>query len=138
MSKNDTIWRGTVRGGKIQFENPEQFAIAVAQLEGKPVTLTLKKFFFQRSINANKLYWSYLRDIVQETDGIYTEDRANSLHQYFRRQLLPPVEEKVKLPNGKVITFLRPKSTTELDSQQFSAYLKAIEMLTGVAIDERQ
>ncbi len=138
MARNDTIWRGTVHGGKIQFENPGQFATAVALLEGKQVTLTLKKFFFQRSINANRLYWAYLRDIVQETDGIYTEDRAWSLHEYFKRQLLPPVEEKVKLPNGKTIEFRRPKSTTELDSQEFSAYLKAIEMLTGIAIDERQ
>ncbi len=138
MSKNETIWRGTVIAGKIKFHDPQQFAAAVSRLEGKQINVVLKKFFFQRTIPANRLYWAYLRQIVQETDGIYTEDRAKVLHEWAKRQFLPPVDEVVKLPTGKVIEFRRPKSTTELDTREFSEYLKAIELATGIAIDERQ
>lgn len=152
MAKNETIWRGVVHGGKIMFDNPQQFSQSVALLEGKQVTLTLKKFFYQRSTNANRLYWAYLRDMVQETDGLVTQDRIDSLHEYFKRQLLPPVIEKFDMmvaprdekgqfsgpPALKTIEFKRPKSTTELNSQEFSEYLRGIEMLTGISINYQQ
>lgn len=113
---------------------PDKFAELVKSLEGKEVTLSLSEKKWTRSLNANALYWVYLRAIVEATDGVATKDRMETLHEYFKRELLEPIVETVHLPNGKTIGFRRPKSTTVLDSKEFSDYMKGIELLTGIEI----
>ena len=117
------VFRAKVRAGRMALNDPEKFGTFVAKLEGKDIRVTIEEVWFQRSKGSNNFYWLYLTQIVEETDGVATKDRIESMHEYFKRQLLPPVTEKVKLPGGKVVEFRRPRSTTELDPIEMTEYI---------------
>lgn len=82
----------------------------------------------KRSLPQNSYYWLYLGVIARETG-----DDENSLHEYFRRTLLPP----------KMITVMKkeirvPTSTTELSKVDFGEYLDRICSLTSVPLPDRE
>lgn len=74
-----------------------------------------------RSVQANRLYWAWLRVIAESTG-----DDENSLHEIFKRMFLPP---KFQTYRGKEIKL--PRSTTELSVKDFSEYLMRIEKEAG-------
>lgn len=122
-----------VQKGKILFDHPDEFTASVHRMEGKAVTVTVKRWRPQRSLNANALYWAYLKEITEALEGMWTRESQEAYHAYFKKQLLPPVRTVLKLPEGKV-EMQRVKSTTELDKAEFAHYLKGIEMLTNIPI----
>ena len=78
----------------------------------------------KRSIDQNAYYWLILTCIMQESG----QDK-DSLHYYFRSQYLGMYE---RICFGSVIT--EPKSTTELDSKQFTQYIEEIRIFAATEL----
>jgi len=79
-----------------------------------------------RTSSQNNFYFFYLGLISQDTG-----DDVNSLHEYFRRTLLPPKFISIK---GKEIKI--PTSTTELSKIEFGEYMDRISMETEMEIPD--
>jgi hypothetical protein len=84
--------------------------------------LILQKYRQDSSSRQNRYYWAYLHIIRTELG-----DDENSLHEYFKRALLPP---KFITALGKEIKI--PASTTKLDKVEFNEYITKIEVECGV------
>lgn len=94
--------------------------------EGKLLRLTYETP--KRSNAQNRYYWLYLGVIAAETG-----DDENSLHEYFRRTLLPP---KLITAQGKNLQI--PRSTTDLNKIEMGEYLDRICALTNVPLPDRE
>ena len=79
-----------------------------------------------RSNQQSRYYWNYLNIIEFETGN-----NSNDLHEYFKRELLPPVWKEVRYKKFRV-----PASTTKLSKTEFSDYLDKICALTGVPLPD--
>lgn len=112
-----------IQNGKISNQN--KFNEYLASLKGI-YRLEFKQVKTQRSLNQNNFYWLYLGVIAQETG-----DDPNSLHEYFKRSLLPP---KIISVLGKSIKI--PASTTELSKIEMGEYMERICALTNIPIPE--
>lgn len=112
-----------ITNGKISNEN--KFTEYLTSLKGI-YRLEFKKVQTTRSLNQNNYYWLYLGVIAQETG-----DDPNSLHEYFKRALLPPKFIKVL---GKEIKI--PASTTKLSKIEMGEYLERICALTSIPLPE--
>lgn len=84
--------------------------------------LIFQKYKLDRSSRQNRYYWAYLRIIRMDTG-----DDENSLHEYFKRTLLPPRYIKAL---GKEIKV--PATTTKLSKEEFNDYITKIEIECGV------
>jgi hypothetical protein len=131
------IFYGRVANNKFVPYRRELLNKYVTSLNGKEVEFSIEVRKDKRTDGQNRLYWLYLRLIVENSDGVVTKDAIDSLHEYLKRQLLKAVDDKIKLPNGKVIEFRRPESTTKLDKATFSKYMKDIEILTGIPVPDK-
>lgn len=122
------IFLAKIVNGKIDFKshNALRFLDWVKNNEGKTIRISTPDS--KRSTSQNAYMWLYLGVISQETG-----DDANSLHEYFKRTLLPPKFIKVM---GKEIKI--PQSTTELSKSDMSEYLDRICNLTGVPLPDRE
>ena len=93
-------------------------------LQTGPLRVEWKPHKKSRSLSQNSLYWFWLttiRDHVRDTIGqTYTTDE---IHELFKDMFLPKVSFKFR---DRLI--IRPKSTRELNVQQFTDYLNDIEM----------
>lgn len=93
--------------------------------EGKILEVQLYKPL--RSNQQNKFYWAYLALIESETGNL-----ATSMHEEFRRKLLPP--EWIKGIKGEDIKI--PHSTTTLTKIEFGEYLDKISALTEIEVPD--
>jgi arginine deiminase len=119
--------------GKMTWETPynhDRFLQNLRENEGKPYRI--EPLISTRSMSQNSLYWLYLEVIQRETGN-----QATELHEYFKRELLPPKFIKVKI-KGKEIERKIPASTTELKKNEFIDYLDKISALCGVAIPDTE
>ena len=119
----------TVLEGKMHWEtvyNHERFLQNLRENEGK--AYRIEPLVSTRSMSQNSLYWLYLEVIQRETGN-----QATELHEYFKRELLPPKFIKVII-KGKEIERKIPASTTELSKNDFIDYMDKISSLCGVAI----
>jgi len=79
-----------------------------------------------RSLEQNRFYWFYLSIIERETGNL-----AKSLHELYRRTLLPP---KFLQVNGRELKI--PTSTTELTKIEMTDYLDKISADSEVPIPD--
>ncbi len=110
--------------------NHERFLHDLKQNEGKPYRI--EPLISTRSMSQNNLYWLYLTVIQRETGN-----NANDLHEYLKRELLPPVFIKVKI-KGKEVERKIPASTTDLTKTEFIDYMDRISALTEIAIPDTE
>ncbi len=122
MVKPAKRFTGKVIDGKLLINNSKLFKLYLQSLEGKKVEIGVRKEMKIRSTRSNSFYWVYLSVIAQETG-----DDENSLHEYFKRVLLPPQIIEVL---GKEIKI--PASTTKLSTEEMSEYIQRIHSLTGI------
>ncbi len=122
------MWRAIVKNGRLAMGSVTKKAYLewLATHEGKQVLISpvVKK----RSDSQNAYYWVYLAVIERET-----WNNAADLHEYFKRQLLPPV---IKTIMGKEVRL--PRSTRTLNKSEFTEYLDKIAALTNVALPDRE
>jgi hypothetical protein len=95
---------------------------AILLLKGADITkrqvFELKRLVVKRSLSQNALYWMWLSCISDETGN----DKDN-LHDYYRESFMPKKEVLVFSE-----TRMKPKSTTELDTSEFTVYLEKIRI----------
>lgn len=108
--------------------NHSRFLQCLKENEGKD--FRIEKLVSTRSLSQNSLYWLYLETIEKETGN-----SASDLHEYFKREFLPPKFIKVMI-KGKEIERKIPASTTELEKIPFTDYLDKICAMTGVSIPD--
>lgn len=84
----------------------------------KKWVMEFKPYRIQRSVKANNLYWMWLNCISKETGN-----DSETLHQYFAEKYL--AWDTKGCLDGEVI---KRRSTTSLDSKEFSEYLENIRM----------
>jgi hypothetical protein len=76
----------------------------------------------KRSNPANALLWA-LYHAMAERDWNGQRYSAESFHAYYKQRFLGA--DDVLLPNGKTLTI--PRSTANLDADEFSDYLAKVE-----------
>lgn len=118
------IFYGNIDKGQLNLINKQRFKDFIYTLNGQEVEVWVDKRTKKRTDRSNRYYWAYLHCIERETG-----DDANSLHEHFKRLLLPPKFEFLK-SIGKEVEI--PKSTTSLTTIEFSEYIKKIEVLTEI------
>ena len=114
--------------------NHERFLQNLRQNEGK--AYRIEPLISTRSMSQNSLYWMYLEIIQRETGN-----NANDLHEYFKREFLPPVFIKIKLGkelNAKEIERKIPASTKALSKTEFIDYMDRICSATNVSIPDTE
>lgn len=97
---------------------------------GKTVRIELPEP--SRTNTQNNFYWLYLSVIERETGN-----NQNDLHEFFKRQFLPPQKITVTI-NGQEMERMIPASTTKLSKNDFGDYLDKICALTNVPIPDPQ
>lgn len=110
------------------INSPETLENALQGLKAlnldKPWRMTVKPYRKQRSNAQNRLYWMWLKEIEQET-GNESED----MHFFFRIKFLEIIKREVM---GVAATEAR--STTSLDTKEFTEYLDKIDRFTAETI----
>jgi hypothetical protein len=116
----------TSKQGKLIFSNTRELEEYLLANDNKKLTVVIDREKGVRSLQQNKYYWAYLGLIADSTG-----DNATSLHEYFRRALLPPKFINVL---GKEVRI--PMSTTELDKIAFGEYLEKICAEVEIALPD--
>lgn len=86
------------------------------RLDKKSYEITIKPVNHKRSVDQNSLYWLWLTIIEHETGN-----DKDTLHEYFKTKYLGTNDVKVF-----GITMTKAKSSTGLDTKQFTDYLNNI------------
>lgn len=109
---------GVIRNGKVHLDQPDRWRAAKAQLEGRPIELSLGRLRHNRSLKANAYMWAIYRLIAQETGN--DED---TIHKTMKGMFLPL--EDLVLPNGETVKTLG--STRGLDTVAFGEFIERIK-----------
>lgn len=137
MSSRPAAARALVAAGRLQWHSEADRALfqhALAQHDGKVVSLTVKRHAETRSQRQNRWYWGVILPAIAEETG---EDR-DSLHEVFKRMFLPDVLNEP--PDAARLTIVHPQTgavlaggedpawwtTTRLDTGQFGEYLERV------------
>lgn len=115
----DTFY-GKVEEGKLKLSNPNQFNNKLRNLEGKNVKVSLETRKNSRTLAQNGYYWGIVLGTISDYTGYEVED----LHNHFKYHFL---KRKV----GNLDTF---KSTTELNTKEFSDYIEHIRKFANQVI----
>ena len=122
-----TAFYGKVENGKMAWATTATAVAVQNWLKSHEGTrFKLEEAVDQRSDGANRYYWMYLGVIARETG-----DDPNSLHEFFKRKLLPPEIIRVMGEDVKVA-----RSTAKLDKLEFQEYLDRIAALCEVPLPD--
>ena len=80
-----------------------------------------------RSTPANARYWLLLHLIAEKIRPEGKPYSAETWHEWFKQRFLGA--DEIELPNGR--TFMRQRSTTNLDVEQFATYMDTVEHWAG-------
>jgi hypothetical protein len=124
---------GFVEDGVLHFAEPDRFASAVRDFEGKRVTVTVEKLEPRRSLAQNAKMWAAYDKARKELadDSGHTKDE---LHEFLKDLYCPETEIAIR---GVV---RRVKSTRLLTKPQMSEYLErcfAFFAQQGIYIPDR-
>jgi len=121
---------GTIKNGKVIFDEPELITLRTHSLEGKRVFITMEVDKAERSTSQNKYYWGVVIKLLEEETG---QDRQ-SLHEVIKEKFLT---SWVKI-NGHEEKMV--KSTSELDTKEFETLMSSVRQwassFLGVYIPE--
>lgn len=103
-------------GGLLVMEQPKAYGSHLRSLAGKHVELVLRKRQQKRSHQANRFYWGYVLDEIADAAGYSKEEAHDALKYEFLRE------------DGDG-TLVRVKSTADLSTEDFSAYVERCMVL---------
>ena len=106
------IFFGNIKDGKLELEVPKKFFDYIASLPEKRMRIKMQVARKIRSLDQNNLYWKWLTVMADEL-GYDTEE----LHASFKAMFLVDRSQKIPLV----------RSTTMLNTKEFSTYLDKIE-----------
>lgn len=119
------MFNALVKNGELDFGsdyNLARFKQWLKDREGKKIKIS--EFKSLRSNLQNSFYWAYL-DIISRETG----DDPNSLHEFFKRKLLPP---RFISALGKEIKVTA--STTKLNKIEMGEYIMRISSLVSIPV----
>lgn len=106
--------------GKLRAES---FVSALSALKARnvPVVLTVEEYKDKRSNQANRYYWGVIVELIHRAlnEGGFEVSREGT-HDLLKFRFLK--EDKPLGEDGEFITVI--KSTTELDKEEFGAYIE--------------
>lgn len=115
------------------MSSPAYFSTLISKLQvGKKVWVTVDERAPKRSEQQHRLYFAYLTYISNET-GNEVED----LHEHFKAKYLA-LPQSVLTLKGNKSQVIKYASTTGLTKDEFSFYLRRIELETGVPIPDTE
>jgi len=103
---------GRIKQGNLILNDIKRFNLFIKKQKDCVVEVRVKKYRKQRSTDQNSLYWMWL--------GIIGDDLgydADELHATFKAMFLTDLSKKLPLV----------RSTTALNTQEFSLYLERID-----------
>lgn len=98
------------------MEQPKAYGSHLRSLAGKHVELVLRKRQQKRSHQANRFYWGYVLDEIADAAGYSKEEAHEALKYQFLRDD----------GDGPLV---RVKSTADLSTEDFSAYVERCMVL---------
>lgn len=98
-------------GGLVVMEQPKAYGSHIRSLAGKHIEVYVQKRAQKRSHQANRFYWGYVLNEIADAAG-YSKDEA---HEALKHQFLKDDGD------GPLV---RIKSTADLSTEEFSAYVE--------------
>jgi hypothetical protein len=117
------VFYGKVSRGVLLPEKPATFRNYLSSLEGKEVSIAVKKksIVKPRSLNENNYYWGVVLALISATTGYEPEEVHEALkHKFLRR------------PGPKLDRIL---STAGLDTIDFEKYLEKIRLWAATELE---
>ena len=108
------IFLGTVKQGKLSFNNLQQFTDYLKSLGEKSVEIIVRKIIRIRSNNQNRYYWGVVVPLLVNATGYTTEEMHEALKMLFLKDL-----------TRKIPTL---RSTADLTTTEFEDYLGKVRM----------
>lgn len=115
----------SIKDGQLDFSSPEWASKKFNELPDGQYTLTVEKYFGQRTNQQNKYYWGCVIPLV--SDGLvnvgYKEFKDSELvHEYLKKEFLTK-----KIGNENTGEFLEvPGSTKELSTKDFNDFIENV------------
>lgn len=123
MSVNAYI--GTVEKGKFIPDSPRDFATEFLRRNGKRVVVSVKVWRKKRSNNQNRYWWAVVVRLFADA-MVCLPDEA---HEALKAEL----NSEIKVIGDRVIRI--PKSTADLDTQEFKALVERAQRLGAEMFD---
>ena len=95
----------------------------LSKFEGQTVLCEVVKWHPRRSIQSNRYYWAVLNEVIRQT-AEYTGHTKDELHEAFKDMFLK--SNFVNVLTGE--SGERAKSTTKLNSAEFSEYVEKVKL----------
>jgi len=113
--------KGKIENGVILYQEQELKEKWVKSLEGKEVSVVIKKYKKNRSGSQNKYLWGGVYRTISDFTGYETED----LHNHFKAHFL---KKKV----GELTTTY---STSGLNTKEFTEYIEKIKRFASIQLE---
>lgn len=112
------IFRGQIEDGRFCLVDRAEFAKLKESLEGKPIEITLKRLRPARSGNQNAYYWGVVMALFADHCGYEPQE----MHEALKLRFL------VVDPDAPLLV---ARSTTQLDTRQFTEYIEHVRQLAA-------
>lgn len=117
------VFKGEVDDkGKMTILRKKKMAEYIARYAGKTLGVTIKPYKKPRGRQEEKYYHAVPKMMVAEAMDLEPEDA----HAFLCKLFL--TVEEMKVINGKEVRYTRVRSSTELDSKQYSEWNRKIRM----------
>jgi len=120
------ILKGTIVAGKINFADEEKLRMHLASfMDEAKIEVVIRKARSQRTIKQNNYYWAGVLEIIHQETG----NDIHDLHDFFKAKFL---QKRIEI-FGKTYTVIR--STTDLNTKEFTEYIRQIKMNAASTLD---
>lgn len=106
----NAIFRGTVKGDKIVFQDARAFKALISSLEGKQIDFIVRRYHPARSTQQNRYYWAVVVGLIAEHCGYEPEEAHDALRMRFLQK-----------PEAALPTV---RSSASLDTKEFTDYIE--------------
>lgn len=131
---DNLVFLGEIKGGKFYFKNRPMFNARIAKQPDTPkVHVRIVKPKNKRTVAQNNLYWLYLERVAADTGNT----DKDALHEEFKRRFLFKGTRFITIKGERREVKLY-KSTADLNKNDFTEYLMAIEADTGCPIPDTE
>ena len=107
---------GTVTKGKLHLDMQPSYDRWLITLEGKRVTIEVKRFRKNRTNQQNRYYWGVMIEILSKELGYEPEE----IHMMLREKFL-------RIHDDRHPDFVIAKSTARLKTHEFNDYIGAVQ-----------
>jgi hypothetical protein len=120
------VLKGTITDGRIAWQDEEKLRMHLASfVDEQEIEVIVRKARSKRTIKQNSYYWAAVLEIISKETG----NSVNDLHDFFKAKFL----QKQTNIFGKTYTVVR--STTDLNTKEFTEYIRQIKVFAAGELD---